>query len=234
VTAFANRQSAIGDLHSSFTLIELLVVVAIIAVLAAVLLPALRNAKENAIRITCVSQLREIGLAATVIANDNDGFFPQGYGASIAQLPPSARDAYDKVFQGNRNMFYCPSANRLTPPWATPNDWTNVVSGAYVYINYYYLANPDVGTYFLDTNGNGSNRDEYLASVHDPQPSQVAICVDFTGTPAPPHPDNWWFQHPPGLGVGTVNVLYGDGHIETKTQKQVVRRWGLGTWGAGW
>jgi prepilin-type N-terminal cleavage/methylation domain-containing protein/prepilin-type processing-associated H-X9-DG protein len=60
-----------GD--SGFTLVELLVVIAVVALLAAVLMPALSQAKTAARRIQCVSQQRQLGLAARMYWNDHQG-----------------------------------------------------------------------------------------------------------------------------------------------------------------
>ena len=62
---------------SAFTLIEMLVVIAIIALLASLLVPAITGAKRNALRTACVSNLRQIGTALLSYASDNDGNLPR-------------------------------------------------------------------------------------------------------------------------------------------------------------
>jgi prepilin-type N-terminal cleavage/methylation domain-containing protein len=73
-----------------FTLIELLVVVAIIAILAAMLLPVLGRAKKSAREVVCINNLRQLCLAATSYVGDEDGYYP----------PPVAW--YDYVGKGSK------------------------------------------------------------------------------------------------------------------------------------
>lgn len=88
--------------RNAFSLIELLVVTAIIALLAGLLLPALSRSKESSRRVACVSQLRQLHLALTLFADDNEGTYPA---RSTAQPWPSHLANYFK----NPRVLFCPS-----------------------------------------------------------------------------------------------------------------------------
>jgi prepilin-type N-terminal cleavage/methylation domain-containing protein len=130
--------------RKGFTLIELLVVIAIIAILAAILFPVFARAREKARAITCISNLKQLSLAANMYAGDYDqmNFWFRGRPHTIVTadnartivVPPEAMGVHNynvflvQVFQPyikNIGVFYCPSdrfKNRHTFIYPTPPD----------------------------------------------------------------------------------------------------------------
>lgn len=99
----------------AFTLIELLVVISIIALLIAILLPALSAARRAGKAAACKSNLRQIGLAIQMYANDSDGFLPYAYDNWSAawyerywQVKLS-RYLTSRISGETANPFLCPS-----------------------------------------------------------------------------------------------------------------------------
>jgi prepilin-type N-terminal cleavage/methylation domain-containing protein len=146
--------------YAAFTLIELLVVISIIALLIALLLPALGQARQQALIVSCGAQLRHLGLAQVFFAQDHEGVLLRH-----PDLGPGGPYGYSQQWDGNqanlwfgvryfedeqiypwfedRDMFFCPS-NSLGPDTRFNQNvafmWGGV-AGSGVYLTYANFAN---------------------------------------------------------------------------------------------
>jgi prepilin-type N-terminal cleavage/methylation domain-containing protein/prepilin-type processing-associated H-X9-DG protein len=232
----AEEESDMFRQKKAFTLVELLVVIGIISVLISMLLPALNKAREAAKKVSCASNLRQIGTAMQMYGNDNKGWLPpywsdtaytvpahnlgngiDGRRCVALLLPPpwKGTDAPGtQSYLPNANVFFCPSddfhnTNRRT-----------IASGSYG--NFLSFADEP------PSNPTGHNRMSYNYFFFLPaklEPAYVSASLFNPryrfGTREGKYPDHqtmimtdWSW---PGAGMNHSdgwNVLYMDGHVK--------------------
>ena len=213
--------------RSGFTLIELLVVVAVIGILAGIVLPALAKAKEKAHRITCVSNLKQVGLAIQMYADDNENTLP-------GPLWAGAKASYHKNESQELLWFIAENLGYPAPAQISPGN--PLVAEVFVCPGYFrkapavtsmvgrkcYLVNDD-----LDPNpANKVSPFGYPAPLAKPlklgsfdsfEPPSSVFAVQDVDKGNVPVGVSWWSDLPYEPVHGAVrNELYFDWHVEAK------------------
>lgn len=195
---------------TSFTLIELLVVIAIIAILASILLPALRSAKDMGHLTDCRNNLKQIAAATIMYANDNDGFVMyMGNIATDKYLHSFVPYFCEDTWPENKHLpsLNCPcnkqtpSASRYYSTYGLNTLFSGYTgAGGRDHCRFSQLTRPSVTPLFGDKQGANNSVGLYSG--------------DITNVSRAPH----IFRHGPGLNRG--NFLFCDGHTETTHYKQ--------------
>jgi prepilin-type N-terminal cleavage/methylation domain-containing protein/prepilin-type processing-associated H-X9-DG protein len=188
----------------AFSLVEILVVVALAAVLAALLIPALTRGTKKAQAVRCTANLRNIGMAITQYAGENSGKLPEAlsYGITTGDTMIPALASYLGDIKSAEKVWDCPSN-----PGLRKIGFTGYVQGNYA--TAFYFGHPQSG------------KSAYtLLQVRDFTPDKRWLLADM---------DGWIYGNanvaklaPLPVHQGGRNILYVDGRVEWKPSQQGV------------
>jgi prepilin-type N-terminal cleavage/methylation domain-containing protein len=178
---FADR----GGGGKAFTLIELLVVIAIIAILAAMLLPALAQAKRKAQATSCLNNLKQLTLAALIYAGDFNDAIPPNRAATLDSWVPGGTAAFDvTALPGATNIANITAAllypyNKSTGIYQCPGDRDLIAGAAAPRVRNYSLNGMmgDNGGFGPDTHP-GIQENLKFSLIRQPGPSDSSFFID--------------------------------------------------------
>lgn len=221
------RMNLREDNRQGFTLIEVLVVVGIIAVLAALLLPALAQAKAKAQEIQCASNLKQLSLAWELYADDNLDLLVNNHGIqeTLRTRQNWANNVQDWLnSDGNTNLVtltggkLAPYLDQATGVFKCPSDHSMAENGPRIRS---MSMNSLVGDPGELTNRFNPQFIQFFRSEEIPVPANIYVFLDE-------HPDTlndgffmnrWedyvWGNLPASYHNGAANLSFADGHVES-------------------
>ena len=195
------------SVKKGFTLIELLVVIAIIAILAAILFPAFAKARESARRISCVSNMKQIGSGIIQYTQEYDEKLPPAEGNGNFVWPVLV-----KPYVQDSAIYKCPSNSSIAFMDNTGNTILN-----------HYQANGSGDDRALQrTHVGGTSGIARPMNVEDSatlsqikSPSKLILINEQRGTRTAPQMDVPDTNFLPQGHLGTTNFLFSDGHVKS-------------------
>ena len=189
----------------AFTLIELLVVIAIIAILAGMLLPVLGRAKEDSLRLKCVNDAKQLGVAMQMYGDDNGALLPMAHGtvpwnAAVTNAndpPPWSQPLV--AYYNNTNLLCCPALCQLFNK--SPYNYFMGSRAAYVVAGD-TEASVSLKSILLPAQFILSGDCNYPFDVTDADPDNYTQDTLFTPLYLPTQAHNGW-----------LNVFFADGHV---------------------